>query len=436
MRLAEPLPAQTGSATNAVASAEEIEAIARSRMERARIDLLLDHPYFATTLLALPIRGTSDRTLTHAVMTDGMRIAYRYDLVAACERPEIRIAIMHALVHVLLRHPERTNGRNISSWTLACDIAVDMLLVGMGVKRTDDVRYAQYFTGDSAEAIYDKLCSGSLPDFRRQQVPTDGMLPPGHPDPDMTSGARSEESDARQDAFEHALSGADSPTPLMLEGLRQEFVKTVQQRLANLAGNGAGDGSGEIDAASSPQMPWTHVLARFMRDPIDRDWSFARPNRKHLWRGLYLPGPIEVNGGRFVVAIDTSGSMSDVDLALVLGEIDSIRRSCACELTVLQFDATIHAKAEFSRWSDEDEKVGSTKVMRVFGRGGTDLRLPFSWVEEERRKGRSISALIVCTDGYGPLPQEAPGGLPVLFLLTPCHDAPKFGEKLVLRPNG
>jgi predicted metal-dependent peptidase len=103
---------------------------------------------------------------------------------------------------------------------------------------------------------------------------------------------------------------------------------------------------------------------------------------------------------------------------------------------VLQFDAQIHAKAEFSRWSDEDEKVGSTKVMRVFGRGGTDLRLPFGWAEEECQKGRSISALIVCTDGYGPLPREAPRGLPVLFLLTPRHDAPKFGEMLVLRPNG
>jgi hypothetical protein len=34
------------------------------------------------------------------------------------------------------------------------------------------------------------------------------------------------------------------------------------------------------------------------------------------------------------------------------------------------------------------------------------------------------------------LPREAPRGLPVLFLLTPRHDAPKFGEMLVLRPNG
>jgi predicted metal-dependent peptidase len=116
----------------------------------------------------------------------------------------------------------------------------------------------------------------------------------------------------------------------------------------------------------------------------------------------------------------------------VLGEVDAIRRSCACELTVLQFDATIHAKAEFSRWSEQDAQIGSTKAMRFFGRGGTDLRLPFTWAENERCAGRSISALIVCTDGYGPLPPRAPEGLPVLFLLTRTHSAPAFGEQVVL----
>jgi len=180
------------------------------------------------------------------------------------------------------------------------------------------------------------------------------------------------------------------------------------------------------------QFRWNHLLARFMREPLDRDWSYMRPNRKHLWRGLYLPGPVEIEGGCFVLAIDTSGSMSDRQLSLVLGEIDAIRRSCACELTVLQFDATIHAKAEYSRTGDEDGGVGSTKVMRMFGRGGTDLRLPFTWAEKERRDGRRISALIVCTDGMGPLPERAPDGLPVLFLLTRRHWKPSFGEHLVL----
>ena len=70
--------------------------------------------------------------------------------------------------------------------------------------------------------------------------------------------------------------------------------------------------------------------------------------------------------------------------------------------------------------------------MTVYGRGGTDIRLPFNWVENEKLEGRPVTVLIVCTDGYGALPERAPSGLPVLFLLTPHHSEPPFGALIVL----
>lgn len=439
MRLAEPRFETPPSTEPMRASTEEIEEIARSRMESARVDILLDHPYFAAALLAIPMRGTSDEALKHAVVTDGARIAYRHDLVAALGRPQVRMLIMHALAHVLLRHPERAGSRNWEAWTTACDIAVDLLFESLGLLRQRDIDHLSGFQSLSAEAIYEKFASGGAPGPGSPPLPAhgDGMQRPPEDEGDGDEASPPPEHESEGDAFERAMTGTERPTRAHLEGVRRDFARDIQKASGgSAAGSQAGNASSEIDAAQREQVRWQQVLARFMRDTIDHEWSFARPNRKHIWRGIYLPGPMEITGGRFVVAIDTSGSMSDADLAVVLGEIDAIRRTCACELTVLQFDATIHATAEFSRWSDEDEKVGSTKVMRVFGRGGTDLRLPFGWAEEERRKGRSISALIVCTDGYGPLPQEAPHGLPVLFLLTPRHSAPMFGEKLVLRPNG
>lgn len=443
MRLAEPRFVASGPTAPRRASPEEIERIARSRMESARVDILLDHPYFSAALLAIPMRGTFDEGITHAVLTDGTRIAYRHDLVAALERPQVRMLILHALAHVLLRHPERGGARKWTAWTTACDIAVDILFESLGLLRHHEIEHLRSFQNLSAEAIYEKLAStGELATGAPSARPHgDGMQRPSE---ETAEGSRprlaathADEHGGEHGAFERAMAGVDHPTKFQLEGLQRDFRREIEiARSGTACGSQAGSASSEIDAARREQVRWQHVLARFMRETIDQEWSFARPNRKHIWRGIYLPGPMEVAGGRFVVAIDTSGSMSDTDLALVLGEIDAIRRTCACELTVVQFDAAIHATAEFSRWSDEDENVGSTKVMRVHGRGGTDLRLPFSWAEEERRKGRSISALIVCTDGYGLLPQEAPVGLPVLFLLTPRHDAPKFGEQLVLRPNG
>jgi predicted metal-dependent peptidase len=416
---------------------KKIEEIARSRVERARIDILLEHPYFAVALLAIPLRGTSETVIPQAVVTDGARIVYRYDLVAAVERPEVRRLILHALAHVLLKHPERGGSREWGLWTMACDIAVECLFASLAIRAIDRPNDFAKFRGMSAEAIYAEL-EASRRTTSRVPAPLDGIMPPlresnSEPLEDAAPYPNGSEDpwSAAREAFDRATADATMPTPRELAHLQQDFRSDLGGALGKSAGTTPGNGSAEIDAARE-QVCWRQRLARFMREPIDREWSFARPNRKHLWRGLYLPGPTEIEGGKFVVAIDTSGSMSDRSLSLVLGEVDAIRRSCTCELTVLQFDATIHATAEFSRWSDEDAQIGSTKVMRFLGRGGTDLRLPFTWAENERRAGRSISALIVCTDGYGPLPPCAPDGLPVLFILTRVHSAPAFGEQVVL----
>jgi predicted metal-dependent peptidase len=431
---------------DARADAEEIAEIARSRVERARIDILLEHPYFAAALLAIPLRGTSEATIAQALVTDGSRIVYRYDLVAALERPKVRRLIMHALAHVLLRHPERGGSRDWGLWTTACDVAVELLFDELGMKSDESVRKLRIFAGDSAERIYERLheeaeaarSAPRFPPLPRPACSDDGMLPAAHDRGDAetlddTRRSHLEDDSRAHEAIERATAGTDAPSGMQLESLARDFRREVNERPRKAAGTAAGSGKAELDAAAREQVCWRRVLARFMLEPIDREWSFARPNRKHIWRGLYLPGPIDVEGGMFVVAIDTSGSMSDHALSQVLGEVDAIRRSCACELTVLQFDAAIHAQAEFSRWSDQDQQIGSTQMMRVFGRGGTDLRLPFTWAEKARGDGRRISALIVCTDGYGPLPERAPDGLPVLFLLTPGHSAPKFGEQVVLR---
>lgn len=425
-------------------SQAEIEALAQSRMTQARIDLLLQQPYFATALLSLPMRGTSEKAIQQAVVTDGTRIVYRYDLIAALERPQVRFQILHALMHILLQHPSRGVGCDWRRWTTACDIAVDHLLRDLDA--LGDVRDTSKWEwrGQAAETIYASLGEHAAIGTPISEPRDDGMLPPA--DDDLTRNAVTDDASTddeapgskeiadrvkARDAFERTMRGDIHPSPLELEHLAQDFKEAAQGKLRS--GNIAGNGSCELDASGRAQLNWRAVLQRFMRKPNDRVWSMASPNRKHLWRGLYLSGPRVLEGGRFVVAIDTSGSMSHRDLALVLGEIDAIRRTCASELTVLQFDTTIQKAAEYSTWNDIDLNIGSTKVMRFYGRGGTDLRLPFTWVAEEMAKGSEISALIVCTDGFGPLPKEAPRGLPVLFVLTPHHAAPTFGEQLVLR---
>lgn len=452
----------------------ETEAIARSRIERARIDILLEHPYFAAALLVLPMHGTADESIENAVATDGRRIVYRHDLVARLERPKVRHLLLHALAHVLLKHPERGVGREWPVWTAACDFAVEALFASLGMLSPGVEIVGSWLSKhggtSSAEEIYESILRDELgqtlsiirnrvrsrkqrrakesddPDRSRQdadgvgaargtteQEPRedpdhreDGLVPPPDREP------ASEEVRQQQETFRSLARVQDGAPPHQLDSMQHRFQESVRHHLAQRHGDKPGASSAEIEALRAPEIPWQAHLAAFMHERLDREWSLARPNRRHLWRGVYLPGPVEVEGGHFVVAIDTSASMSDRTLAAVLAEVDALRRQCACEVTVLQFDAAIQASGRFARWQDEDDSLGSTRVMRFLGRGGTDLRLPFQWAETERAKGERISALIVCTDGFGPLPERAPDCLPVLFLLPKHHARPSFGTHIVL----
>ncbi|MEY3025698.1 MAG: hypothetical protein RLZZ238_595 [Planctomycetota bacterium] len=424
----------------------ETEAVARGRLEKARIDILLDHPFLANALLRMPLRGTWDEAIPNPVLTDGRRIVYRFDLVASMLRPAVRVLVLHALLHSVLGHADRIGGRNRLLWTIACDAAVNELLDSMGegdpAKRRGSgaMRDAHLDCdpqeGLSVEEIYDQLSGQDSEDGLGENSTVESMPPPEASDgllPSAESRDIHDEEREERAAFMRTVGDAEVAAPIEFEEIRKSFLADMKRR-NEAAGSRPGDSSSELDAAEHSSIDWQAELANFLRSPIDRTWSFTRPNRKHLWRGIYLPGIVQVEGGRFVVAIDTSGSMSYALLGQVLGEIDALRRSMAAELTIVQFDSAIRSVEVYPPFDAYSRSMETTASMHFRGRGGTNLHLPFRWTKKAIAAGQEVSALIVCTDGYGPLPVKAPAGLPVLFLLTREHRQPGFGQQIVLPP--
>jgi predicted metal-dependent peptidase len=71
----------------------------------------------------------------------------------------------------------------------------------------------------------------------------------------------------------------------------------------------------------------------------------------------------------------------------------------------------------------------------VVGRGGTDLCAPFRAIEESKDgRFQLIDALIIITDGLGPVPSKPPS-FPVLWVLAPHgHNKCTFGSEVSLPP--
>jgi predicted metal-dependent peptidase len=117
-------------------------------------------------------------------------------------------------------------------------------------------------------------------------------------------------------------------------------------------------------------------------------------------------GPaIKINPKRkTLVAIDTSGSVSDQDLAEFFNEIEHIFKS-GTEVTVMECDSYVHRTYEYKGLKED--------ALRVQGRGGTSMD---PVMEEIFKTPGKYQNLIYLTDLYVPPPVRTPL-IPMLFVV-------------------
>jgi predicted metal-dependent peptidase len=359
---------------------------------RARLQLMLGHPYLAGAVARLPLIDASDSPWCETAATDGYCIFINPAWIGELAEDEISTVLAHETLHCLLGHLDRRGDREPRLWNIAIDYATNGLLVASGMTMPGSGLHDRSLDGMTAEDIYDALLRPGRAGALSKSGSSDESAGGGwdlHLDPSDVRGA--------------LYRPNDYPTALERARLRAELASELKSRIA---GTQAGYFNAELNATESRQIQWEALLARFVSGLRRSDYRLSPPNRKHLWRGLYLPALGAPGPQHLVLAIDTSGSMSDELLSSIIGEIDHLRSMSECRLTILQCDTRICSESTFE--SHEPASLDAHGKVRVHGRGGTDLKPPFDWVSSKISEGEPIDALIYFTDGYGPAPVEEP----------------------------
>jgi predicted metal-dependent peptidase len=183
-------------------------------------------------------------------------------------------------------------------------------------------------------------------------------------------------------------------------------MKEAAQQTQRSRGTIPGELSSYIDKLFEKHeavIDWKQYLRRFgtRSTKIETKKTRKKPNIR------FGSGPaIKIKPKRrTLVAIDTSGSVSDQDLLEFFSEIDSIHKT-GTSVTIMECDSYVHRTYEYSGASSE--------VLRVCGRGGTS----FDPVMEEIFKAPGkYQNLIYLTDGYAPAPQRVPM-IPILWVIN------------------
>jgi len=130
-----------------------------------------------------------------------------------------------------------------------------------------------------------------------------------------------------------------------------------------------------LEGAQQAAVDWRELLRRLWSVTAAADSSWMRPNRRHLLRGLYLPGAVRNGVSKVAIVVDCSGSISALQLSLFEAEARSILDGARPErVYVLYFDAAVH-KVEIY-------ETGQPIALNPVGGGGREFGLCFEWLEE------------------------------------------------------
>jgi predicted metal-dependent peptidase len=124
------------------------------RIQKARTALLLDHPFFGSLLFRLGGRVSNS---IQTMATDGVSLFYNPAFVETLNAAELAGVLAHEVMHPALQHHTRRGDRDRKRWNIACDYAINPMLLDAGLTLPKDVLIDHRFRGMSAERIYNLI---------------------------------------------------------------------------------------------------------------------------------------------------------------------------------------------------------------------------------------------------------------------------------------
>lgn len=151
-----------------------------------------------------------------------------------------------------------------------------------------------------------------------------------------------------------------------------------------------------IKKSIEPMFDYKNVFRQFRSTVLTSSRTLTRmkPNRRF---GYDAMGSKRDFTTRLLIAIDTSGSISNDDLSLCLGFIKKFFKYGISEIDTIMFDHDLK----------KDTLCNITKCpkeIKVVGRGGTDFNGVFKYVQEE--SSTHWDGVLIVTDGYASVPNR------------------------------
>ena len=418
-----------------------------NKLISARTRLILDKPFLGALVLRLPLQE-ADPTWCKTTGTDAKKFYYNAEFIDALKPEETQFILAHEALHCALSHFARREHRIKHRWDLACDYAINPILLEEGFTPVAGSLMLREYKGMTAEEIYpliddnnqsetldqhlydkeDQEAEGSQETSENPMDNRKGNKPPpqksdGKQQPDKQEST----GNAGKQEFDQEAGGKSPPPPPLSQQESEELSVQWQQRMAGAAQQAmqAGKMSGImkrlVEDLLQPRLPWRMLLARYLSSVARDDYSYTRPSSRRGEPAIFPS--LKSSQINAVIALDVSGSVSDEELQDCMSEINAIKGQMRARITLIACDAKIidGFPMIFEPW--EEAKLPS----EIKGGGGTDFRPLFNWAEEQ---DQHPDILVSFTDAQGTFPEFTPN-YPVIWLVKGKSPVP-FGQRIQL----
>ena len=465
-----------------------VSELAREVMGLSRSQLLVHLRFLDAALNRLELRELTGLALVMGLgyATDGRSLAYDPRHVLRSYRDDRARCVrdyLHIVFHCVFRHMFIHSLVDHTAWDLACDIAVEAVITGLGLQAAEAEREAR----QRSKLAELKAELGSLTAERLYRAFVDRRVAPEYmvalrelfyADDHRLWYASAEEKAAAGLGSREKNTGTDGPSGEGLGGggpsdgpdagggggrgpalCSEEDWKDVAERIqvdvetfSRSQGVDPGAMLQNLRSVNRERYDYAAFLRRFavlgevMRVNDDEfDYIFYTYGLR-LYGRVPLIEPLEYKETKrvreFVVAIDTSGSVSGETVQRFVQKTWNLLKSSESffskvNLHIIQCDAAIQEDVKITCQEDFDEYM---KTMTLRGLGGTDFRPVFSYVERlrERKEFTNLRGLIYFTDGWGTFPERMPDYQTAFVFLEDADnnpDVPPWAIRLVLRED-
>ena len=334
--------------------------------------------------------------------------------------PEFMFVILHEIGHIALLHVPRCGGRDRELWNIACDLYVNRVLrlefggKSQNIQMPEDALYWDKIDieKDAVETIYDELYNQAKQNGYFSKPSWEDQRGQGN---ECGQGGQGNEGFKKKYTFKVSRGESEytfdigvnyqfdlvpnSGNSAEIESESRKLLSDAQVRNQLLNGNMAGDNAGELERLSQKllesKLDWRKLIRKYLIAYNQSDTSYAKPDKRMYWQKAIYPGAIPsrpdmVKGIK--ICIDTSGSISDEDMAEFLGHVYKLARQFKIDADLVYWDAEIQSGGKL-------KNVQDIQRINILGGGGTNPACVFKSFDKEKT---APILTVMLTDGYFP----------------------------------